>query len=402
MPYQWKVLPFGLATAPRVFTAFTKHILFLCHCKGFHIVIYLDDILVLAHSRRAGKMAHSFLCSILVHLGIHINFSKSDLCLIQTFCFFGVMLGYYPYVSIFASWSISWHSAVSSFLVADPTCYSLFGHILFRQGQFLCQWPLPTVEIVLCHSEWHVECLSLSHPLVFCVHFSFSELHQLEWLSHLQQTPVPLQFPFPDVVIATEAKPIHWTFYFRGLVCHYQLVDPGLVLCVGLILPCRSFRPSPWCCVEWLSTYLVRWLPSIWITALQKLICVIKVVQYLLFFPGWPARYWVWAISMVLLLFQHTFLPISMWRPIICPGVILPQMAQTAFHLWGQSEVNLLASSCTTQCQHCYTLETPLPLAALTLNAFNQPWMFQVSYVFPPPALFPPILSKFLAEHVKS
>ena len=50
VPYQWKVLPFGLATAPRVFMFLTKPILFLCHHKGLHIVIYLDDILVLIHS----------------------------------------------------------------------------------------------------------------------------------------------------------------------------------------------------------------------------------------------------------------------------------------------------------------------------------------------------------------
>ena len=39
MPYQWKVLPLGLAIAPWVFTALTKLILFLWCCKGFHIVI---------------------------------------------------------------------------------------------------------------------------------------------------------------------------------------------------------------------------------------------------------------------------------------------------------------------------------------------------------------------------
>ena len=33
MPYQWKGLPFGLVTAPRVIMALTKPILFLCHCK---------------------------------------------------------------------------------------------------------------------------------------------------------------------------------------------------------------------------------------------------------------------------------------------------------------------------------------------------------------------------------
>ena len=34
VPYQWKVLPFGLATASRVFTSLTKPILLLCHCKA--------------------------------------------------------------------------------------------------------------------------------------------------------------------------------------------------------------------------------------------------------------------------------------------------------------------------------------------------------------------------------
>ena len=90
MPYQWKVLHFGLATTPRVFTSHTKPILFLCHHKGLCIVIYLDDILVLVHSKWAGKRAHLFLCSLLVCLGLHINFSKSDLCLSQSFTFLGL------------------------------------------------------------------------------------------------------------------------------------------------------------------------------------------------------------------------------------------------------------------------------------------------------------------------
>ena len=79
---------------------------------------------------------------------------------------------------------------------------------------------------------------------------------------------------------------------------------------------------------------------------------------------------------------------------------LLPQVVQVAFHLWGLPEVDLLASSHSTPCQHYFTLETLLPLGALGLNAFSHPWTFQVSYVFPPPALIPLVLSKFLAEHV--
>ena len=68
MLYQWKVLLFGLATVPRVFTGNTKPVLFLYHLKGFHIVIYLDNILVQVHSKWAGKRTCSFLCSLLVLL----------------------------------------------------------------------------------------------------------------------------------------------------------------------------------------------------------------------------------------------------------------------------------------------------------------------------------------------
>ena len=81
---------------------------------------------------------------------------------------------------------------------------------------------------------------------------------------------------------------------------------------------------------------------------------------------------------------------------------LLPQVDQAAFHLWGLPEVDLLVSSCSTQCQHYFTLKTPLPVGALGLNAFSHPWCFQVSYVFLPLALVPLVLSKFLAKHVNS
>ena len=77
---------------------------------------------------------------------------------------------------------------------------------------------------------------------------------------------------------------------------------------------------------------------------------------------------------------------------------LIPYVAYTALHLWGLQEVDLLASSHFTQCQHYFTLETPLPLGALGLNAFSHPWTFQVSYVFPPLTLVPLVLSKFLAD----
>ena len=83
VPYQWKVLPFGLATAPRIFMSLTKPILFLCHCKGLGIVIYLDDILVLVCSKWVGKRAYSF-WSVWVYISI---FPSLTFALSQTFTF---------------------------------------------------------------------------------------------------------------------------------------------------------------------------------------------------------------------------------------------------------------------------------------------------------------------------
>ena len=70
--------------------------------------------------------------------------------------------------------------------------------------------------------------------------------------------------------------------------------------------------------------------------------------------------------------------------------------------LWDSLEVDQLESLCTSQCHLYYTLENLFPPGALGLNAFKNPWQFQLSYVIPPPALILLVMSKFLAECHKS
>ena len=54
-----------------------------------------------------------------------------------------------------------------------------------------------------------------SAAYLFFSPFSSSAM-QLQKLSHLQQSSVPLQFPLPDMVITTNATPHYWAFYFQG------------------------------------------------------------------------------------------------------------------------------------------------------------------------------------------
>ena len=50
--YQYNALPFGLATAPRVFTKLLKPVLAHLRAKGLRIVAYLDDILLIGTGPR--------------------------------------------------------------------------------------------------------------------------------------------------------------------------------------------------------------------------------------------------------------------------------------------------------------------------------------------------------------
>ena len=215
VPYQWKVLPFGLATAPRVFMALARPILFLCHCKGFCIVIYLDGILVLVCSKWAGKRAHLFLCSLLVCLGLHINFSKSDLCLSQSFTFLGLCWDTLCMLVSLPPDKLADIQQLGLSLLRTPhvtvcTVMSFLGKANFCTSGHSWLWHLCRViqNDMLCvyHSPTQ---------LFLCVYFSlFSLWNWNGWLNY--NSPVPLQFPPPDVVIATDATPTHWAFYFQG------------------------------------------------------------------------------------------------------------------------------------------------------------------------------------------
>ena len=75
--------------------------------------------------------------------------------------------------------------------------------------QFLCQWTFTNSLIVSCHSESPVKCLLFSSSLILFFSVFLSSLHQLFLLGL-----VPLQFPLPDMVIATDTTLSNWAFYF--------------------------------------------------------------------------------------------------------------------------------------------------------------------------------------------
>lgn len=74
---QFVCLPFGLCTAPYVFSKVTKPVVQFLRQQGIHCILYLDDLLVAAPNSRALLQDLSTVLWLLVALGFVINTQKS-------------------------------------------------------------------------------------------------------------------------------------------------------------------------------------------------------------------------------------------------------------------------------------------------------------------------------------
>ena len=228
------------------------------------------------------------------------------------------------------------------------------------------------------------------------VHFYFPALCQLEWLSHLQQSEVPLQLPLPDVAVATDAKSTHWAFYFQG---------------TGLPLSISGSWSGSWC-----RTHIALQELQAITMMLHRMAFHLSVKVVALHLENSTAKAYLCnqgdmvspflsrlACQILSLTDKHSIILIPAYIPthlnvqvgylsqgqLLQEWHLLPQIAQAAFGLRGLPEVDLLASLHTAQCQHFYSFELHYLWGALGLNAFNHPWTFEVSYLFPLAALVP-------------
>lgn len=90
--YQFRALPFGISSAPRVFTKFMLAIISHLHSKGITVFPYIDDWLLVANSV-ATLSKHLKLTLHLLHsLGVQVNWSKSHLEPCQRLQFIGAII----------------------------------------------------------------------------------------------------------------------------------------------------------------------------------------------------------------------------------------------------------------------------------------------------------------------
>ncbi len=90
--YQYKVLPFGLALAPMTFTKCMDAALAPLRLQGIHILNYLNDWLILAHSRELVSYHRDIVLRHIRALGLRTNTKKSVFTPSRQTVFLGVHL----------------------------------------------------------------------------------------------------------------------------------------------------------------------------------------------------------------------------------------------------------------------------------------------------------------------
>ncbi|KZS08158.1 Uncharacterized protein APZ42_027944 [Daphnia magna] len=75
--YQFRCLPFGLASAAWIFTKLLKPVITFLSKQGLRSIIYLDDILILNASEKGAGQEYQLAVSVLERCGFLINLEKS-------------------------------------------------------------------------------------------------------------------------------------------------------------------------------------------------------------------------------------------------------------------------------------------------------------------------------------
>ena len=90
--WQFRVLPFGLNSAPHAFTKLLKPVVATLRSLGARVILYLDDMLILAEDKKEGRKYLATALELLVALGFIINVEKSMFNLTQSIDLLGFLL----------------------------------------------------------------------------------------------------------------------------------------------------------------------------------------------------------------------------------------------------------------------------------------------------------------------
>ncbi len=398
MPRRARVLPFGLALAPRTFTKCMDAALAPLRLQGIRVLNYLDDWLILAHSRELVSRHRDIVLGHIHSLGLRMNAKKSVLLPSQRTVFLGVRLDSVQMQARLAPARIPVFTACLAHFKLDHhvsvgTCRRLLG---------LMAAASPVLPLGLLHMRpflWWMKELRL-HPTVPAtrlVRVSRSCCrHLLMWRDPVfLRSGVRMGAIHRRHMITTDASMTGWGAVFEGRPASGEWKEEFLFWHIN--------------CLELRAVFLALkyFLPVLGEHHVIVRTDNMAVVSHINRQGGSRSRTLDRLARHLLLWSQDKFLSL---RAVHVPGVLnlaadfLSRQKlkpgewmlnrQTVSQIWdlfGKAEVDLFASQESSQCPLWFSLSFPTTLG---IDAFAHPWPNVSLYAFPPIKLIPAVLCR--------
>lgn len=405
--YQFNVLPFGLSSAPRVFTKVLAPVVGLIHQEGINFHPYLDDCLLVAPSAQVLSHNVDLAVSLLQRAGFLVNWKKSHPLPSQSIQFLGMRIeAGTGMVHLPDERASDLAQCANLFYAPSYRPARLFLRLLGLMASSLLVVPLARLMMrpiqMYFLSQWKASTHGLNHPILV----PLSLIPHLQfWKSKANLTEGVLIHPdLPTVTVTTDACNKGWGGHSDGLKVQGRWSNAQ-----------KKYHIN---CLEMLAVhYTLRAFSHL---LLGKVVCVetdnIAVRQYLnkQGGTGSPA---LCALAMKLLTWckgqritlvaeyiagiDNTLADTLSRKTLSQTEWSLKQsVAQALFELWEEPLLDLFATAKNTKtlvfCSWRFEEK------AHHIDALSMSWRGLQAYAFPPLALLQRVLLKASQEQVRS
>ena len=396
--FQFKALPFGLSSAPWLFTKIVSEVKVMVHARGIQLHQFLDDWLGKAQSREECLTHSHRVVQLVEELGWIINYQKSDLVPRQVFNFIGTHYNLVSYKVFLTEDNLAkLLELVSTIQVGQVYTANQWQQII---GVIASQERL--VRYGLFHAKpfhWHLSRHWNAHrdPPDVLVPVSEDIMREVTWWGNIHRgMALPVVLPDPDIRIFTDACVSGWGAHVgdtvikgswdpRERLLHINVLE---MRAVRMALQGMGLKAHQFVLVSTDNTSVVSYINrqggtrslSLWretirlFQFLQRLSVTIRAVHI-------PGRLNVIAD---MLSREGQILPTE-WS-------LNQSVVHALFKEWGTPQIDLFA----TRYNHkCLVFVSPVPdHLAYSTDALSMDWNHLWGYAFPPQ----PILTKVIQK----
>lgn len=206
--WEFACLPFGLASAPRTFTKIRKPVVATLRNLGIRLIIYLDDLLILADSEQTARLHLATAMNLLESLGFIINLKKSVLAPVHKIEFLGLSVDSVTLCLALPRDKVTSICRECEGLIANPVAtVRQLAHLLGRLNSSI-QAVFPAPLYYRCLQQAKIQALHSGGHYESQVYLNQEAIEELQWWAEnlMAWNGSALAHPDPSMIIESDTS----------------------------------------------------------------------------------------------------------------------------------------------------------------------------------------------------